>query len=31
LAKRYGTDGSAAFVAGVLGGLLADRAAPTTG
>jgi N utilization substance protein B len=31
LAKRYGTDGSAAFVAGVLGGLLADRAAAPTG
>jgi N utilization substance protein B len=31
LAKRYGTEGSATFVAGVLGGLLADRAAPTTG
>lgn len=30
LAKRYGTDGSATFVAGVLGGLLADRAASTS-
>ena len=31
LAKRYGTDASATFVAGVLGGLLAERAAAATG
>ena len=30
LAKRYGTDGSGRFVAGILGRLLADRA-PTAG
>lgn len=31
LAKRYGTDASSTFVAGVLGGLLAERAAAATG
>jgi len=30
LAKRYGTDQSSRFVAGLLGRLLADRAAPPT-
>lgn len=29
LARRYGTDASAKFVAGILGGLLAERTAPT--
>ena len=31
LAKRYGTDGSGRFVAGILGRLLADRAAAASG
>lgn len=31
LAKRYGTDASARFVAGILGRLLAERAAPAAG
>ncbi len=31
LAKRYGTDASARFVAGILGRLLSERAAPAAG